>query len=171
MLGMTRKPTPEPTDIDRLRDRMVLPQSANLLKLAEQIVTKLRADQRSAKERLTPLYDDLRQNSVSTTKDRIAEVEAELKAIEKPLQDAFVERDRRRQQFGEKARQDLGPVINEFSDAVNAKLDELDELFRLALGLHVAATISGIEMPRIIESSQTLAAHIHSMRRVLRGGF
>lgn len=169
---MTKKaPTAEPTDAERFRDRMVLPEPTNLLKLAEQSYAKLRADQRSAKERIGPAYSELAEHSTPAIKELIAELEENVRALDAPLQVARRERDDRREQFSQKAREALGPAIAEYADTINRRLNELEDLLRCGLDLHTSAVISGVSLQRMVENSQSLAAGIHAMRRAMRGGY
>ena len=172
MLGMTtRNPTPELSDAERLRERMVLPPTLNLLRLAETSFSKLRGDQRAAKAKLEPLYAELRKNSTPALKAQIAETEAEAAALDEPMRQAFVERDRRREQAGEKARADLGPAVQDFVDTVSRKLDDLEEVLRIGTDLHTQATLANIELHSVVGRSVSMLQQVYALRRLLRGGF
>jgi len=166
----SKQPPQELTDADRFRDLMVLPEPTNLLKLAERTYAKLRADHRTATATLAAAIAEHKRNANVVPVEDINELKAALVALEEPLREARRERDRRREEFGRKATEALAPTIAEYCATISQRLNDVEHLIHVGLDLHTSATVTGIAAHRVVEGSEALAACVHQMRRIMRGG-
>lgn len=157
-----------PTIAEHFAERLALPASPNVLKLAETTYRDRRKARAAIDLALNAEAAKMRAAEATRETDDFKRLARERTTLDAEVSAARVEMVKRREAFGATVADDLAPAVASYRIELERALDELEALVEAGAGCARDFATRGLPMPRLIEAAPALAERLRAMRQMVR---